>query len=389
MADHIFMLAGEASGDKLGGSILREMRARGYGDRIIGIGGIEMQAEGLEPLFEMEELTVLGIGGAIKNYSHLKKRLDQLVQHIRLTKPRMVFTIDSKAFSLRLGKTLKAIMAKEGWSVPVVHLVAPTVWAWGSWRAKSIPHSVDHLLCLFPFEVPYFTKYGASAHAVGHPAIDIEWPSPHQARAHLNLAQDDIVIGLFPGSRRREVAGLLPEMAEAIRLLRQSHPQIKAILPAASSVRQIIEEFLTPEDGIQLLDETDRYHAMKAADYGLICSGTVTLETALSGLHGSAYYAADPVSVFIGKRLVDVTKVILPNAITGEEIYTLEINKEFSSSSIAAKIDAFLDAPKASPLDDIGQKLKTALTPHGNSGERGIKFDHNVVDVIDDIFNAS
>lgn len=388
MADHIFMLAGEASGDKLGGSILREMRSRGYDDRITGIGGVEMQAEGLEPLFEMEELTVMGIGGAIKNYSPLKKRLHQLVQHIRLTKPRMVFTIDSKAFSLRLGKTLKAVMAKEGWSVPVVHLVAPTVWAWGSWRAKSIPDCVDHLLCLFPFEVPYFTKYGASAHAVGHPAIDIEWPAQRQARAYLNFEQDEVIIGLFPGSRRREVAGLLPEMVEAIRLLRERHPQIKAILPVASSVRQNIEEFLTPEDGIQLLDEADRYHAMKAADYGLICSGTVTLETALSGLNGSAYYAADSVSVFIGKRLVDMTKVILPNAITGEEIYTLQINKEFTAASMAAKVDEYLDAPKASGLH-IGQKLKTALTPHGNSGERGIKFDHNVVDVIDDILNAS
>ena len=388
MADHIFMLAGEASGDKLGGSILREMRSRGYDDRITGIGGVEMQAEGLEPLFEMEELTVMGIGGAIKNYSPLKIHLHQLVQHIRLTKPRMVFTIDSKAFSLRLGKTLKAVMAKEGWSVPVVHLVAPTVWAWGSWRAKSIPDCVDHLLCLFPFEVPYFTKYGASAHAVGHPAIDIEWPAQRQARAYLNFEQDEVIIGLFPGSRRREVAGLLPEMVEAIRLLRERHPQIKAILPAASSVRQNIEEFLTPEDGIQLLDEADRYHAMKAADYGLICSGTVTLETALSGLKGSAYYAADSVSVFIGKRLVDMTKVILPNAITGEEIYTLQINKEFTAASMAAKVDEYLDAPKASGLH-IGQKLKTALTPHGNSGERGIKFDHNVVDVIDDILNAS
>ena len=389
MADHIFMLAGEASGDKLGGSILREMRARGYGDRIIGIGGIEMQAEGLEPLFEMEELTVLGIGGAIKNYSHLKKRLDQLVQHIRQTKPRMVFTIDSKAFSLRLGKTLKAVMAKEGWSVPIVHLVAPTVWAWGGWRAKSIPHSVDHLLCLFPFEVPYFTKYGVSAHAVGHPAIEIDWPTQHQARAHLNFAQDDIVIGLFPGSRRREIAGLLPDMCEALRLLRETRPQIKAILPAASSVRQIIEEFLTPEDGIQLLDETDRYHAMIAADYGLLCTGTVTLETALSGLSGSAYYAPDFFTSILGRLLLERSMIVLPNAIAGEEIYTFQTQKEFSAQTMASKIEAFLDAPKASPLDDIGQKLKTALTPHGNSGERGIKFDHNVVDVIDDILNAS
>ena len=387
MAEEIFMLAGEVSGDKLGGTILKEMRQRGYKDNVVGIGGVEMQAQGLEPIFPMQELTVMGIGGAVRHYSRLKKRLYQLVDYIRQSKPRMVFTIDSKAFSLRLGKELKSVMAKEGWNVPIVHLVAPTVWAWGAGRAKSIPQSVDHLLCLFPFEVPYFTKYGASARAVGHPAADIKWPSKGASRKKLSLSSNDKVIGLFPGSRRREVGGILPDMCEALRLVRETHPDIKAVLPAATSVRSIIKEFLTPEDGVQLVDEALRYDVMKAADYGLICSGTVTLETALAGLQGSAYYASDPVSVFIGKRLVDMTKVILPNAITGEEIYSLQLNKEFNASSMALKIQEFLDNPNKTTLD-LSQKLKTALTPDHGLGKRGSRFDQNVVDAIDDILNG-
>ena len=387
MAEEIFMLAGEVSGDKLGGTILKEMRQRGYKDNVVGIGGVEMQAQGLEPIFPMQELTVMGIGGAIRHYSRLKKRLYQLVDYIRQSKPRMVFTIDSKAFSLRLGKELKSVMAKEGWYVPIVHLVAPTVWAWGAGRAKSIPQSVDHLLCLFPFEVPYFTKYGASARAVGHPAADIKWPSKGASRKKLSLSSNDKVIGLFPGSRRREVGGILPDMCEALRLVRETHPDIKAVLPAATSVRSIIEEFLTPEDGVQLVDEALRYDVMRAADYGLICSGTVTLETALAGLQGSAYYASDPVSVFIGKCLVDMTKVILPNAITGEEIYSLQLNKEFNASSMALKIQEFLDNPNKTTLD-LSQKLKTALTPDHGLGKRGSRFDQNVVDAIDDILNG-
>ena len=387
MAEEIFMLAGEVSGDKLGGTILKEMRQRGYKDNVVGIGGVEMQAQGLEPIFPMQELTVMGIGGAIRHYSRLKKRLYQLVDYIRQSKPRMVFTIDSKAFSLRLGKELKSVMAKEGWYVPIVHLVAPTVWAWGAGRAKSIPQSVDHLLCLFPFEVPYFTKYGASALAVGHPAADIKWPSKGASRKKLSLSSNDKVIGLFPGSRRREVGGILPDMCEALCLVRETHPDIKAVLPAATSVRSIIEEFLTPEDGVQLVDEALRYDVMRAADYGLICSGTVTLETALAGLQGSAYYASDPVSVFIGKSLVDMTKVILPNAITGEEIYSLQLNKEFNASSMALKIQEFLDNPNKTTLD-LSQKLKTALTPDHGLGKRGSRFDQNVVDAIDDILNG-
>lgn len=387
MTQEIFMLAGEVSGDKLGGIILQEMRQRGYKDRIVGVGGIEMQAQGLESIFPMPELTVMGIGGAIKHYSHLKKRLHQLVDHIRKSKPRMVFTIDSKAFSLRLGKELKSVMAKEGWSVPIIHLVAPTVWAWGAGRAKSIPKSVDHLLCLFPFEVPYFTKYGASARAVGHPAADLKWPAKTHAREKLSLSDNDKVIGLFPGSRRREVGGILPDMCEALRLVRKTYPDLKAVLPAATSVCGIIDEFLTPEDGVQLVDEALRYDVMRAADYGLICSGTVTLETALAGLIGSAYYASDPISVFIGKRLVDMTKVILPNAITGEEIYSLQLNKEFNAATMASKIEAFLETSNKSKLD-LSQKLKTALTPDSDLGKRGSRFDHNVVDAIDDVLNG-
>ena len=387
MAEEIFMLAGEVSGDKLGGTILKEMRQRGYKDRVVGVGGVEMQAQGLEPIFPMQELTVMGIGGAIRHYSRLKKRLYQLVDYIRKLKPRMVFTIDSKAFSLRFGKELKSVMAKEGWNVPIVHLVAPTVWAWGAGRAKSIPQSDDHLLWLFPFEVPYFTKYGASARTVGHPAADIKWPSKGVSRKNLSLSSNDKVIGLFPGSRRREVGGILPDMCEALRLVRETQPDIKAVLPAATSVRSIIEEFLTPEDGVQLVDEALRYDVMRAADYGLICSGTVTLETALAGLQGSAYYASDPVSVFIGKRLVDMTKVILPNAITGEEIYSLQLNKEFNASSMALKIQEFLDNPNKTTLDS-SQKLKTALTPDHGLGKHGSRFDQNVVDAIDDILNG-
>ena len=387
MTKEIFMLAGEASGDKLGGTILHEMRQRGYKDRIVGIGGVEMQANGLEQIFPMQELTIMGIGGAIRHYSRLKKRLHQLIDHVRKTKPRMVFTIDSKAFSLRFGRELKSVMAKEGWSIPVIHLVAPTVWVWGAKRAQSIPQSVDHLLCLFPFEVPYFTKYGASAIAVGHPAADIEWSTKADARKTLSLKANDKVIGLFPGSRRREVGGILPDMCEALRIVRKTHPELKAVLPAVDPMRKIIEEFITPEDGVDVVDEDHRYDVMRAADYGLICSGTVTLETALAGLQGSAYYASDPFSVFIGKRLVDMSKAILPNAITNEEIYSLQINKEFDAVSMAAKIEAYYEDANKNKID-LTQKLKTALTPETGSGKRGSRFDQNVVDVIDDILTG-
>ena len=308
MTDHIFMLVGEPSGDKLGGMIIKEMQKRGMSHTISGVGGIDMQGLGLTSIFPMEELSIIGITNALKNYAHLRKRLRQLVHHIKETKPRFVLTIDSKAFSLRLGRELKKVMTEEGWHVPVIHLVAPTVWAWAPWRAKSLSQSVDQLLCLFPFETSYFTKYGVDAHAVGHPSLNISWPTKAKARTKLSLHKDDLLLGLFPGSRRREVASVLPDMCEALKLLRADFPHLKAMLPAATPVAPLIEEFLTPEDGITVVPETDRYQVMKAADYGLICSGTVTLETALAGLQGSTFYRTDALTYFIGKCLVDRSK---------------------------------------------------------------------------------
>jgi lipid-A-disaccharide synthase len=387
MSNHIFMLAGEASGDKLGGLIIEEINDRGFASRITGVGGNDMLSQGLEPLFPMQELTVMGIAGAIRNYRHLKNRIKLLVDHLRDAKPQLILTIDSKAFSLRLGRTLKDVMAKEGWSVPVIHLVAPTVWAWGEWRAKNIPSSVDHLLCLFPFEIPYFTKYGASAFAVGHPATDIDWPDRASARKSLSLGKNDFVLGLFPGSRRSELGNLLPDMCVAATRLRDLYPDIKIILPAVGSIRHLIDEFLTPEDGIEVVDEDMRFHVMRAADFGIICSGTVTLETALAGLEGSVYYRGDPLSTFIFKFLVDMSKVVLPNAITGHEIYPLYLNKNFDGDQMAQQVTASMadDMPAS---DRQSKKLKTALMPHDVSGKGGTSFQQNVVDRLDNILNV-
>jgi lipid-A-disaccharide synthase len=386
MSHHIFMLAGEASGDKLGGLVIEEMKNRGLVSRISGIGGEDMTAQGIESLFPMQELTVLGFAGAIRHYRSLKKRAEFLIDHIRETRPQLILTIDSKGFSLPLGKALKAMMAKEGWSVPVVHLVAPTVWAWGGWRAKSVPLSVDHLLCLFPFEIPYFKKYGTSVSAVGHPATDINWPSRVAARRSLALGRKDFVLGLFPGSRRREVENLLPDMCIASARLREQHPDLKIITPATASMRSLIEKLLTPGDGVEVVGEDARYDVMRAADYGLICSGTVTLEAALAGLAGSVYYRGDVLSSLFARFFVDLSKVVLPNAITGREIYPFYFNKSFNGDQMARQVSAFMASGAPVP-ENLGLELETALTPLNKTGKDTASFQQNVADKLGSILN--
>ncbi len=386
MADHIFMLAGEASGDKLGGMILKEMALRGYKPQVSGVGGDDMCGMGLASLFPMHELSIVGITSAITHYIPLKRRLASLVDHIRKTRPRMVLTIDSKAFSLRLGKELKAVMAKEGWQVPIVHLVAPTVWAWASWRAKNISKCVDHLLCLFPFEVGYFTKHNVPTYAVGHPAADIKFSTRAEARQALGLHDDDTVVAVFPGSRRREVMELFPDMCAAIKILQIENPRLKAILPAARSVRQTIDAYLTDDDLIEVVDEAQRYDAMRAADVGLICSGTLTLETALAGLPGHVYYRTDALTAMVARRLLDLDKLVLANAVTGDVIYDHFVQQEFNATSMAAHARHILDGK--TPLKDIARSLKNALTPDDTKNKGADNFQVNVVDRISFILNG-
>jgi len=282
---------------------------------------------------------------------------------------------------LRLGKALKAEMAAKGWSAPIVHMVAPTVWAWGAWRAKAIVDSVDRLLCLFPFEVPYFTRHGVDAVAVGHPSVDDHRPSRAEARRDLELSPSDQALAILPGSRRREINALLPFMRDAVRLIRRSHPQLKVFLPVVESVRGDIDALIDPQDDIILIPQEQAKTVMSACDFGLICSGTVTLEAALCGLPGHVYYKVDALTYLMGRMLLDQSKIVLANAVSGEPIYPLSLNREVTAEAMAKASLAHLE--NVSDHHHTGQTsaaIKTALIDAIKTGKGN--FAENSADAI-------
>ena len=333
------MIAGEPSGDAMGGDIMAALKQTQNDFHISGVGGAAMLAQGLVPVFDMGELTTLGFGQAIMAYRQLKKRADELVAHIMDSRPDAVVTIDNKGFSLRLGKMLKAAMAQQGWSAPIIHLVAPTVWAWGAWRAKSVKDSVDRLLCLFPFERPYFTCHGIDTVVVGHPAAALKRHDRQSARRQLGLAKGDKILLLLPGSRKSEISSLLPLMLDACAIIQKKHPEMKFMIVAAEATRPLLASILSQRfDNLSpiILEQSQAPLAMAAADFGLICSGTVTLEAALSGLRGHVYYKLDPLSSFIGWLVMDKTKIVLANAIAGEEIYPYALNGDCTAEKMVS-----------------------------------------------------
>ncbi len=362
MTLRVVMIAGETSGDLLGAQVLSSLKKRVPNLKVSGVGGQAMQGLGLKPVFPMEELTVLGLGEALRSYRRLKKQARVLMDHIFATQPDVIVTIDNKGFSLRLGKALKAEMASKGWSAPIVHMVAPTVWAWGAWRAKAVAQSVDRLLCLFPFEVPYFTCHGVDAVAVGHPSVEEKRPSRAKARQGLGLGQSDQALAILPGSRRREIKALLPSMRDAVRLIRRTHPNLKVYLPVVEAVRDEIEAFISDDDNFTLARQDQAKTVMSACDFGLICSGTVTLEAALCGLPGHVYYKVDALTYWIGRMMLDQSKIVLANAVSGQKIYPLSLNQKANALAMAqASLDYFERGDHSAQGGDHSSVIKSSL----------------------------
>lgn len=330
----LFFVVGEPSGDTLAASMIDGLKAAGYDLELTGMGGEKMLARGLVSVEPMESLTIMGILDALKAVPRLNRLADALIDHIMKTKPDAVITVDSKGFNIRfacrLRQKMKADYGQTGYRAPVIHTVAPTVWAWAGWRARKVAVSVDRLLCLYPFEVPFFTPYGLDTLSVGHPAADQKRYDYAEARAYLGVEDKTKLLVLLPGSRRREVTRLLPDMITAVGMLRDRVPELKVLLPMAPAVADTINALIETEKAITPVQQSDLPYVLAGGDFGLICSGTVSLEAAMNGLPGSVYYRMDALTDFIGRIIARLDRVVLPNVIAGAEIYPFALGRDFT-----------------------------------------------------------
>ena len=352
MTAPVFILAGEPSGDRLAASLMRAVEA-GYGPQSwIGVGGPSMRAEGLESSHNMDQLTVMGFGSALAAYPRLSKFADRLVEDIVAARPRLVITVDVKGFSLRLAARLRRRMATAGWSAPIIHVVAPTVWAWGAWRRHRVARAVDGLLCLFPFEPDYFLPLGVEAHFIGHPeAFNPAYDSPRRPSADDG---DGPHLVILPGSRRSEIQHLLRPMLKTLHNLRDTHPQITATIPTLPLLRADIEAVLgeVPDLSPVVTLDAEEGALFRALGHGnavLAASGTVTLQTALYGVPGVTCYITSGLSAAIGRRLVRMDRVILPNAILDRQVYPFLFQQAATPGEMTRAMLKVLNDNEAAP----------------------------------------
>jgi len=368
----VFLIAGEPSGDVLGARLMAALTRRTAGRiAFAGIGGPAMTAEGLQSLFPMDELSLIGLVEVLPHLLGLARRLSQAVAAIRRMRPQAVVTIDAPGFCLRVASRLR------GSGIPVIHFVAPTVWAWRPGRARRLAHRVDHLLALLPFEPPYFTAHGLACSYVGHPALESPPPAaPHRER----IAGRPPVLCLLPGSRRNEIRRLLPIFRETLSLLRPSYPGLETVLPTVAPVADLVRQAVAgwPHPPAIVEGEAARNAAFAAAELALCASRTVTLEAAIAGLPLVACYRIQPLSAAIVRRLIRVRYVTLINLLVDRAVVPELIQENCTPPLLAAALRQLLDDPAAARRQRAGfvEALAT-LVVEGRPSDRaaGIVLD--------------
>ena len=360
----IAMVAGEASGDLLASLLIPSLQQQWPGVQLHGIGGPRMNALGFESWWPVSKLAVRGYVEVLKHYREIVGIRRQLKQRLLNNPPQLFIGVDAPDFNLDLAKDLR----QQG--IPTVQFVCPSVWAWRAERLQKIHDSVDHVLCLFPFEPALLAQHGIAATFVGHPIAHTIADHVDKApvRAALGLDANDLVLTLMPGSRQSEIAQLAPVFLQAAKLLQQQHPKLRVLLPVAPGLMAAVQAHLQYSGlkNIRLLDGQS-HAALGAADLVLVASGTATLEAALFKRPMVIAYKMPWLSWQITNRKRLQAWVGLPNILCQDFVVPELLQDAATPQAMANALQHWLDHPEQvnhlqQAFQDLHQSLKQDMS---------------------------
>jgi len=364
----IFIIAGEPSGDALGGALMAALKQRtGGAVRFAGIGGERMAEEGLRSLVPLHELAIMGIAEVLPRARRILRLVRETADRVAALQPAAVVTIDSSGFTWRVAENLR----RRGERVTLIHYVAPMVWAWRKAKARKVARWYDHLMTLLPFEPAYFTALGLACSYVGHPVLESGADRGDGAafRRRHSIAADAQVLCLLPGSRRGEVNRLLPIYRRTVIALRQRHPRLTIVLPTielvADAVGAATRAWPVPVTIVHGLAE--KYAAFAASDLALAASGTVALELAMAGLPAVIAYKMNPITGFLARRIVKTRFVNLVNVILDRLVIPELLLEECTADRLSSALDALLDDAAARAVQVAGYRESLARLGRGGT----------------------
>jgi lipid-A-disaccharide synthase len=368
----LFLVAGEHSGDILGGKLMEALNAGRRGRiRYLGVGGRAMSAQGLVSQFPLEDVAVMGLGAVLGRLPLILKRISSTARSAIAAEPSAVVLIDSPEFTHPIARRIR----RRRPDIPIVDYVSPSVWAWRPGRARRMRPYIDHVLGLWPFEPAVHERLGGPPCSfVGHPLIERHpWlaaldPAPLAQR--LGLPPGRPVLVVLPGSRTSEVSRLMQPFGETLARLQGQGHTFEAVLPVVPSMRALVEQHVPawPLRPHLVEGEDDKFRAFKLATAALAASGTVTLEVALAGAPMVVAYKADPVIAAIAQRLITAHSAVLPNLVLAENVFPEFIQERCTPANLADALAPLLaDTPERAKQQAALARIPAALQVAGHS----------------------
>lgn len=356
--ESVFLIAGERSGDRHGAGLMEEMRTLQPGIALHGLGGPRMREISDSITDWVEEAGVVGLVEVLRKYGWFRARFAETLDAIARLRPDAVVLIDYPGFNLRIARALR----KSGYQGRIIYYISPQVWAWHRGRIPAMARCLDLMICIFPFEADLYRTCGLKAVFCGHPLVEY-----HRQRA-AGSAREPGLIGLLPGSRRREIAKLFPAMLQAAALLHRSDPGLRFVASAASeplarTMRAMTEESPVPN---LTIETGNAYSLMERAECGVVASGTATLEAAIYGLPHCLVYRVSWGTWLAAKLLMKVDWLGIVNILAGREVVRELLQRHCTPQSISRELLRLHADPHA--RESLAAELRTITSELAGEG---------------------
>ena len=339
----IFILTGEASGDKLASKAISSLKKINSNIEYLSVGGENLKKIGIKSIYDLKEITYLGFTSVFLNIFKIKKKINETVKAIEDFNPDILFTVDSHDFTLRVAEIVK----KNNSKIKTVHYVAPQVWVWREGRVKKIKKFIDHILLLFSFEKPYFDKENISNEFVGHPLLE----NNSESAIDINqiLGKNKALISLFAGSRKSELEVLTPILLNFIKLMNETYSDFTYVFHSTKEYSKFIQNHIKENnlDNCEVIsDNKIKSHVLKKSVFAIAKSGTVSLEISNAKIPSIIIYKMGFINFLLIKMLVKTKYANIVNIAAKEEIIPELLQSNCNPKKIFKYVSDFLDNPK-------------------------------------------